>query len=208
SHILRTMKDLYYARRREQEKRLIRLADMLLEKEAFLDPKVTDDARYYLCLCLARQRDRRVLAEVMKVDGPEHNFILGFYYRNCGRHKEAIEKLTSVLDKPYIASRAKRELVQVYLYIGEFETAMAMARENYLASRGNQYPIQSYMNCMLNSDSAEQHREEIEGLINELKAIGSVQAEEMAMIGQAVFEAKLSGNREAAYDLIEQAIAV
>jgi len=208
SHILRTMKDLYYARRREQEKRLIHLADMLLEKEAFLDPKVTDDVRYYLCLCLARQRDRRVLAEVMKVGGPEHNFILGFYYRNCGRHKEAIEKLTSVLDKPYIASRAKRELVQVYLYIEEFETAMAMARENYLASRGNQYPIQSYMNCMLNSDEAEQHRDEILGLIGELRAIGSVQAEEMAMIGQAVFEAKLNGNKEAAYDLIEQASSV
>ena len=207
SHILRTIKDLYYARRREPEKRLIQLADMLLEKEAFLDPKVTEDVRYYLCLCLARQRDRRVLTEVMKVDGPEHNFILGFYYRNCGRHKEAISKLTSVLDKPYIASRAKRELVQVYLYIEEFEKAMAMARENYFASRGNQYPIQSYMNCLLNSEHVE-HREEILGLIGELRTIGSVQAEEMALIGQAVFEAKLNGNKEAAYDCIDQASAV
>ena len=181
---------------------------MLLERETFLDAKVTEDARYYLCLCLARQQDRRVLSEVMKVSGPEHNFILGFYYRNCGRHKEAIEKLNSILDKPYIASRAKRELVQVYLYIEEFETAMAMARENYMANRGNQYPIQSYMNCMLNSESAEKYKEEISGLIDELMGIGSSQAEEMALIGKAVFESKFSGRKDAAYDFIEQARSV
>lgn len=208
SHIIRTMKDLYFFRGRDHDRRLIKLADMLLEKEVFLDKKVTEDARYYLCLCLARQKDRRVLTEVMKVSGPEHDFILGFYYRHSRRHAEAIDRLTRILDKPYIASRAKRELVQVYLHIEEFEKATSMARENYLSNRGNQYSIQAYMNCLLNGEDPLKYKEEIARLIQELKGIGSTQSEEMALIGEAIFEARINSNKDPAFDLLSRAAAV
>lgn len=208
SHILRTIKELYYSR--DSYKRLIKLADLLLEKEAFLDKRVSDDVRYYLCLALARQKDKRVLQEAMKIDGPEHDFILGYYYRVCGRHAEAIERLTKLLDKAYIVSRAKRELVQVYLYIEEFDKATDMARDNYLANRGNQYPIQSYLQCLLNAngDASVDRRNEIERLINELSDIGSPQSKEMCLIARALYEGKFNGRKDVAYELIEQANSV
>lgn len=206
SHILRTIKDLYFSR--ENSKRLIMLADMLLEKEAFLDKKVIEDARYYLCLGLARQKDKRVLKEVMNISGPEHDFVLGYYYRLTGRHKDALDRLTKLLDKPYIASRAKRELVLVYQYVEEFDKAAEMAKDNYLANRGNQYPIQSYLICLLNAENYMAHKGKIQTLISELGDIGSQQSREMALIAEAMYESKFNNNRAAAYERIDQARGV
>lgn len=206
SHILRTIKELY--QKRENLKRVVKFADMLLAKESSLDPKVSQDARYYLCLSLARQKDRRVLVEVQKVVGPEHDFVLGYYYRLCGRHTEAISRLSKLVDTPYISSRAKRELVQVYLYIEEFDKAVAMARENYESNRGNQFPLQSYLNCLLNDDDLSNKREEILRLIGELDQIGSRQSREMTLIAKAMYAAKNGDGKIVAYNFIDDAIAL
>lgn len=206
SHILRTIRDLYY--KRENLRRVVTLADMLLAKESSLDPKVAEDVRYYLCLALARQKDRRVLSEAFKINGPEHDFILGFYYRLCGRHADAIERLTKILDTHYISARAKRELVQVYLYIEEFDKAMSMARENYETNRGNQFPIQSYLNCLINAENPAEHKEEINRLIGELDQIGSMQSREMSLIAKGLVAAKIEINKTEAYNHISDAIGL
>lgn len=203
SHVLRTIKDLY--QRRENLKRVVSLADMLLLRESSLQSKLVQDVRYYLCLSLARQKDKRVLTEAQNIAGPEHHFVLGYYYRLVGRHADAISKLTGLLETPYIASRAKRELVQVYLYIEEFDKALEMARENYEANRGNQFPIQSYLQCLLNSDDAKRNEETIQALIEELDQIGSSQSRQMTFIAKAHYASKFSDNRSAAYNLLDDA---
>lgn len=206
SHVLRTIKDLY--QRRENLKRVVSLADMLLQRENSLQTKLVQDVRYYLCLSLARQKDKRVLTEAQKISGPEHHFVLGYYYRLVGRHADAINKLTSLLETPYIASRAKRELVQVYLYIEEFDKALQMARENYEANRGNQFPIQSYLQCLLNSDTAKQNQHAIKPLIDELDQIGSNQSRQMTFIAKAHYASKFDDDLQAAYNLLDDAEAL
>jgi len=206
SHILRTIRDLYYSR--ENLKRVVYLADMLLQKEHTLDKQVCDDVRYYLCLSLARQKDKRVLQEAIKIRGPEHDFVLGYYFRLCGRHIDAITRLSKLITMPYIASRAKRELVQVYLYIEEFDLALEMARENYEANKGNQFPIQSYLHCLLNSNDPNKHRGEIIRLIEELGQIGSIQSKEMMFIAQGMYEARLNNSKPRAYNYMDDAIAL
>lgn len=206
SHILRTIKDLY--QKRENLKRVVKLADMLLMKESTLDKKVVQDVRYYLCLSLARQKDKRVLKEATNIHGPEHDFVLGYYYRVCGRHSDAIQRLEKLTDIPYIASRAKRELVQVFLYIEEFDKALAMAKENYEANRGNQFPTQSYLNCLLNSENPSNNREEIERLIHELGVINSSQSKEMMLIAKSLFETRINLNKTNAFNYINDAIAL
>ncbi len=206
SHILRTIRELYYAR--ENLSRVVKLADMLLQKEASLDLKVSQDVRYYLCLSLARQKDRRVIQEALKIHGPEHDFVLGYFYRLTGRHAEAIVRLSKIVNTPYISSRAKRELVQVYLYIEEFDKALEMARGNYEVNRGNQYPIQSYLHCLLNTGNLAHNRVEVERLIAELEQIGSSQSIEMSLIAKGLLLAKSNGNKLQAYNHIDDAIAL
>ncbi|MEC5278561.1 toll/interleukin-1 receptor domain-containing protein, partial [Klebsiella pneumoniae] len=82
--------------------------------EKNMDNGVVQDIRYYLCLALAKKSDSRLLTEVQKIRGDEHKFLLGFYYRKCGRLSDALSQFESIINAPYVESRAKRELVQVY----------------------------------------------------------------------------------------------
>lgn len=206
SHILRTIRQLYY--KKENLKKAIRFCDLLLQKEAFLDYKIIEDTRYYLCLSLAKQKDNRVLKEVQKISGPEHDFILGHYYRLTGRHADAIERLSKLIQTPYINSRAKRELVQVYLAVEEYDKAEVMAKENYLANKGNQFPVQSYLNCLLNSENYTSHKDKIAELIKELEAIGSNQSTQMSYIANGLFKSKFEQNKANAFSCISDAIAL
>lgn len=119
SHFLKTIKDLYEVYRNYPD--VIKLAQRVLQNEKYIDESIKKQTQYYLCLSLARLNDPRFLTEVQKIHGAEHNFLLGFYYRLKGRNKEALEKLKLALDERPEFPRAKRELVQVYLNIEDFE---------------------------------------------------------------------------------------
>ena len=113
SHYLRCMKDLYHTK--VNYDRVIELADVILQKEHSLEYRVIQDIRYYLCLALARKKDKRMLSEVQKIKGDEHKFLLGFYYRLNDRLTDALNRLEEIIDAKYVSDRAKREIVQVYV---------------------------------------------------------------------------------------------
>jgi len=205
SHFLRSIRDIY--QKRGNLDRVIELADKLIEKEHLLDKIVAQDVRYFLCLALARKRDTRMLEEVQKIHGVEHNFLLGFYYRRQGRADDARERLTRCLNEPIVAKRAKRELVQVYLSIEDYESASTLAQSNYEENRSNPYHIQAYFNTIINSERAKNERDLLYRLIRELEAIGSDLAKEMAMIAKAEFEVKCESNYGKAIDIIDDAIS-
>lgn len=205
SHFLKSMRELY------QEKgnldRVIELADILLQKTHLLDKKVEQDIRYYLCLSLARKRDSRLLKEVQSINGPEHDFLLGFYYRLQGRAKDAIDRLSSCLNTPSVASRAKRELVQVLLSIEEYAQASTLAESNYKENKSNPFHIQAYFNTLINSSlaTAEDHKI-LRKLIGELESIGSETSDQMANIAKAEFVAKCEKNYVRAKDILDDTI--
>lgn len=205
SHYLRCMKDLYYNRGSLQ--RIIELADLILEKEKNIDESALQDIRYYLCLALAKTKNTRLLKEVQLIKGDEHNFLLGFYYRLQGRYKEALERFEGIVDSRYVAARCKREIVQVYVQMEEYDKALDFAKRNYEDNRGNQFHTQAYFNCLINSDEALNNSALLMELIHNLKAIGSVQSIEMSSIAEAVFEAKINESDIIAFDKIKDCIA-
>jgi hypothetical protein len=83
SHFLKTIKELYDQYNKYDE--VVKLADKVLANEDFLDFNIRQEIRHFLCLSLARQRKKeRFLEEVHKIQGSEHNFLMGFYYRPTG----------------------------------------------------------------------------------------------------------------------------
>ncbi|MBM7454180.1 hypothetical protein HNR62_000004 [Oceanisphaera litoralis] len=204
SHYLRCMKDLYYSKGNLD--RIIQLADIILQKEKTIEYRVLQDIRYYLCLALAKKKDRRVLREVQNIRGDEHTFLLGFYYRLCGRLKESLEKFESIVDGKYVGHRAKREIVQVYVQLEEYERALGYAKNNYEGNRGNQFHTQAYFNCLVNSVNARQQSEELKKLIQNMRLIDSDQSNEMADISEAVFLAKIDDDKVAALDKIRDCV--
>ena len=205
SHYLRCMKDIYNSR--GSLDRVIELADVILQKERTMESSVVQDIRYYLCLALAKKSDQRILKEVQKIKGDEHTFLLGFYYRNCGRLEEALIKYEVIKNAKYVESRAKRELVQVYTQLEEYEKALSFAKKNYEDNKGNQFHAQAYFNCLINSGENNENKKIIlNDLIKTLKNINSEQSNEMASIAEANYYAKIEDNEARAFDLINDCI--
>lgn len=204
SHYLRCMKDLYY--NRGNLKRIIELADLILEKKSNIDESALQDIRYYLCLALAKTKDSRLLKEVQHIKGDEHNFLLGFYYRLQGRYKDSLEKFNLIVNSRYVAARCKREIVQVYVQMEEYDKALGYAKKNYDDNRGNQFHTQAYFNCLINSNEATKNRILLNDLINNLRNIASEQSIEMAEIADALFEAKINDDEITAFDKIKDCI--
>ncbi|MBH3265052.1 toll/interleukin-1 receptor domain-containing protein, partial [Serratia marcescens] len=182
------MKDLYNTK--GSLDKVISLADAILQKEKNMEIGVVQDIRYYLCLALAKKSDSRLLTEVQKIRGDEHKFLLGFYYRKCGRLADALIQFENIINAPYVESRAKRELVQVYTQLEEYDKALNYAKKNYEENRGNQFHCQAYFNCLINS----QHRVEsdnktLKEIIKTLFNIDSEQSNEMAKIASVIYTA-------------------
>ncbi len=207
SHFLNAMRDLYNNERRYND--VINLADRVLLQEKYLDKRILRELRYWLCLSLARKRDRRMMKEVQKIDGPDHNFLFGFYYRLVGRHEDAIEKLTDVLKNSPGFYRAKRELVQVYLNLEEYNMAFELAKENYELIKNNPYNLQSYFRCLIRNSniSPKDKKEELMKLLENLKDNPHERAREMYKTAKAQFNAIIENDQSRALNTVDDAIA-
>lgn len=207
SHFLNAMRDLYNSERRYND--VIILADRILLQEKYLDTRILREVRYWLCLSLARKRDKRLLEEIQKIEGPDHNFLLGFYYRLSGRHYEAIERLTAVLEDSPNFNRAKRELVQVYLNLDEYDKAFGLAKENYQLGKNNPYHVQNYFRCLIKIDSisVKDKKDELKKLLKNLKDNPHEKANEMYLNANAQYIEIINFNEKRAMDTVDDAIS-
>ena len=205
SHYLRCIEDLYY--NRGQLEKVISLADTILQKESTLDPDMVQELRYYLCLALAKKKDKRLLKEVQNIKGDQHSFILGFYYRQCGRIKDALDRLLPIVDAKYVGAKCKREIVQVYLQSEDYEKALQFAKKNYEENKSNQFHNQAYFHCLINSEEKFSKKTTLLNLIQNLIEINSDQSLEMAGNAQALYSAKIENNKQKAFDQIDDCIA-
>lgn len=189
SHFLKAMKDLYDNTRKYSE--IVSLADRVLQSKTYIDTAIIKEIRYFLCLSLARLKDKRFLTEVQEVNGEDHNFLLGFYYRLIGKTDNAITQQLKAIQNPRIASRARRELVQLYIGIEDYEAAISLAERTYTDRPENPYHIQSYLTCLINLENWHEHAQLIEKLLNDLDRAKSRldKAEEMHLNALAQYQA-------------------
>jgi hypothetical protein len=204
SHYLRCMKDLYY--NKGNLDKIIELADIILQKREHIDAGVEQDIRYYLCLALAKKKNKKLLNEVQFIKGDEHAFLLGFYYRLCGRYSDALTQFNKIVNARFVGARSKREIVQVYVQIEEYDKAKEYAKRNYEDNRGNQFHTQAYFNCLINCETPKNYQLQLLSLISNFRTIGSDQSNEMADICEATYAAKIENDRTKATDLIEDTI--
>lgn len=204
SHYLKSIRELYHYKK--QLNKVIELSNKFLENEGSIDKHIVGDVRYYLCLALARKRDKRFLEEVHKIQGPEHDFLMGFYYRLTNRPKEAIDRFNKCLSNRVVENRAKRELVQVLIYVGDYQAAGSLAKDNYDDFPQNPYHIQAYLSTLIHSYNGSDNDEMILGLIEELKNIGTDLSLEIAEIANAEYLARCKNNYPKAKITINEAV--
>ena len=207
SHILNAMRDLYVHEGRFDY--VIKLADRVLLQEKHIDERILREVRYWLCLSLARKRNKRMIKEVQKIEGPDHNFLLGFYYRLTGKHNFALERLENVLERSPKFYRAKRELVQIYINLEEYDKAFDLAKENYKMLKNNPYNLHSYFRCLIKNSkiSPKDKKDELNVLLMNLKNNLHEKAKEMFMTSNAQYIATIENNERRALDIVDEAIA-
>ncbi len=204
SHFLRTMKDLYH---NGSLQKVIDLAYKVLEKEEYIDYYLANDIKYYLCLALAKKRDKRVLDEVQRINGDQHNFVLGYYYRLIGEYTKAIDRLKSIVDSQYIKARAKREIVHCYIQTEGYSKALSFAKDNYIENRNYIYHVQLYFYCLIYSDKSFENKEELRRITIELKRLSVESNMDMGDRAEALYLAKCENKEEESLRLINDAIA-
>lgn len=202
---LKTMNELYYV---GKNKEVVAFAGKALENEVFMDTRIVFEIRYLLCSALAKLRSERFKDEVMKISGPDHEFLFGFYYRQIGKFDKALEKINKSMDMRPNFSKAKREKVQAYIGMQDYESALEQSRINYENYRDNPYHIQAYFTCLIKSDGIEGKREILKALISNLELIGSEISAEMTLRCKAQYEAICNSNYDESMRLINKAIEI
>ncbi len=205
SHYIKCMKDLYD--KRQGYRRIIQLADKVLQKKNNVDDKVIKDIYYFKCLALARLKNKALLAEVQNISGDDHTFLLGFYYRLVGRYDDAIAKFEMIKDSQYVSAKARRELVQIYIQIEDYDKAFSLSKENYKNKPNNEYNIHAYFNCLLNSNEAGHDSSIFDKLINELIDRDTAQSLNMAACAKAQTSYWVNHDKKKAIEFCDNAIA-
>lgn len=208
SHFLRTMKDLYYENTQSSRNKVIKLAERVLLKEDYIDSDFAKDIRFYLCLALAKNRDRRVLREAHNLERDSMNFILGNYYRLVRRFNDALERLKSVVTSPYIMARAKRELIHVYIQTEGYSKALEYAKQNYIENKENIYHLQLYFTCLIHSDDFFKSKDEIKKLSLELESRCEDLKLDMGIRARALYYAKCEGDEITAINKVNDAVDI
>ena len=177
SFILKTVRDLYFARRFTD---VIRLLDETLENPNRIDPDLIFDLKYWLCMGLARKRNReRFSIEVdffadkgkgRKKQSSDFFYLHGFFARYDKRPDDAISYFEKAIGISSNFHRAKREIVNVYMSQQQYDKALEYARDNYLVDKNNAFQIQSYFTCLVKkSYLSDDDRFILKELLNRMK---------------------------------------
>lgn len=205
SHYLSVMNELYIKKKNYID--VIKFADKALEKEEYMESNIVFEIRYLLCLSLARLKDKRFLTEVHSIEGADQDFLMAYYYRLTNKYDRALEKLKNSLDKRKNFTKAKRELVQVYINLQEYTKAKELAKENYTHEKSNPYHVQAYFSCLINAEKSETNRRTLDELILTLDKIDNEIAKEMSLRCKAQLQAFYNDNEEEAIVIINSAIS-
>lgn len=204
SQYLKTMVELY--EKQKDYSKVIEYADIVLKSTSYIEEKLLFEIRYFLCMALAKRRDRRMLAEVQNISGADHEFLLGFYYRMTGNYEKALEKLEHALEMRKNFSKAKREKVQVLINLERFEDALSVAKENYENDRSNPYHIHAYFLCLIKSDELDSYKVILQELIENLDKTTSDFGVELQGRCRALYEAYVNRDSEMAFAIIDKTI--
>lgn len=176
---------------------LIELANIVLQSAHSLDPIIEEQMRGYLCAAYLRKKEYdKFKDEVFKIDGANHQFLMGLYYRMRQDYQKALDKFNKALKINKGYTKAKREIVRVYIAMRDFQTALELAEEQYKTNKNNYYAFQAYSSCLLKTSNINNidEKNKIENIFSEFEPFANTsnKAKEMYRIEKAKYKAALN----------------
>lgn len=204
SHFLKTINDLYDKGKKYHQ--IIELSDRVLLNGNFMDSHIKNEILYMLCLSLARTGNSdRFFREVNNLNKDDKFYLLGFYYRLSGNIEFAKENIERFLNIRKNSIKGRRELVQIFIDIEDFEKAFIYAKEIYEYEKLNPYNILAYVRCLFKVKPLN-YRNTIEKLIEDLKLINTDISNEMYFSLKAEYTSNFENDKDRALALIDECI--
>jgi len=206
SHYIKTIAELYHNKKRYNE--VINLIDSVLERPTInnFDQKVIQELNRFLCLSLARLGESRFFDVIKNIQGSDHEFLMGFYYRQKGNYVEAAEHLTVALKMRNDFPMAKGELAIVLIGLEDYSSAFSIAKENYESHKTNPYNIHRYFSCLIRTPHSDINENIIKELLENIDKIKTNLADEMSFTMKAQFHGFYNNDCTTAFGLIDEAI--
>ena len=172
SVIVRSIIELY---NNQKYKEVLDLCDACSSDSIFWDKPLLKTFYYYFCMSLAHKRDQRVLEVAHSkvennyiLDGNQINFVVGFYYKFISKYDQALEKFKECFNAAPKYIDARREMVEVYITLEDYDSAMAFAKKNYIDYQDNPFNIFQYIKCCMHQQNPD--KELIQSLLESLKS--------------------------------------
>ena len=104
--------------------------------------------QFYYCSSLARRKSIEFESEVSFFADSDsylsYNFLKGFNYRIQGKFQFAENSYLKVLERNPKHDKARRELVQLYINMQDYDIAYDLSKQNYNEYPDNIYQMQAY----------------------------------------------------------------
>lgn len=189
SFTLNAIAELY---NNSQYNSVINLVDKMLLKSNQYDENTIREYRYWLCMSLARNKDRRFEKEVQYFyESADYYFLKGFYWRLKKDLRKAEEFLGEALKLNSNHQRTKREIVNVYIMNENYQDGLTLAKENFMRKKTNPFHIQAYFICLLhnNEQNVESVQEELYMLLDLIQKSLDKKAKSMytTMLGEYIY---------------------
>ena len=208
SFVLNSIADLY---NRRQYPSIVKLVDKMLKDSSRYEKNTIREFKYWLCLSLARTTSRRFMQEVSYFGvSSDFYFLKGFYYRIAHRLDEAEKCFQTALDYSPNHQRTKRELVNVLIMKGDFESGLHMAKENFDRQKTNPFHIQGYFICLIqvNASNIAAVRNELDMLMDLITKISDPRTKSIHTTMKGEYAYFVEKNLEVATRILEDSVNV
>lgn len=190
---------------------VIRICLELLENSNY-DQQIIWETNYRLTLSYARTRNDKFFDHISffknEINNLDYYFLLGFYHRHKGNKSKALEYYHKALEYYPEHSRTKREIVNLYLSLGQYEDALELAKENYEKRKTNIYHIHSYFISVIRRKKQFTSSEIItlQTLMNAVESNPDIKSDDILRCMKGEYAYYVESNLDLANDILLEAI--
>ena len=190
---------------------VIRICLELLENSNY-DQQIIWETNYRLTLAYARTRNDKFFDHISffknEINNLDYYFLLGFYHRHKGNKSKALEYYHKALEYYPEHSRTKREIVNLYLSLGQYEDALELAKVNYEKRKTNIYHIHSYFISVIRRKKQFTSSEitTLQTLMNAVESNPDIKSDDILRCMKGEYAYYVESNLDLANDILLEAI--
>jgi len=190
---------------------VIRICLELLENSNY-DQQIIWETNYRLTLAYARTRNDKFFDHISffknEINNLDYYFLLGFYHRHKGNKSKALEYYHKALEYYPEHSRTKREIVNLYLSLGQYEDALELAKNNYEKRKTNIYHIHSYFISVIRRKNQFTSSEitTLQTLMNAVESNPDIKSDDILRCMKGEYAYYVESNFDLANDILLEAI--